>query len=101
MLLAHPGTLPRRPEGQGVTQPSELPQQIAVGAVKLTPPAAVSAYAALSNGLPFVISLLTLAYLAFQIAHGLWTWRNEWVRKREIDQQMKGRVAGYKEKAPK
>lgn len=84
-----------------MTDATDITHQLGVATAKLAPPAVVTLYAALEHGLPLVISFLTLVYLAYQIAHGFWTWRNEWLRKREIDQQMQGRVAGYNEKAPK
>lgn len=62
---------------------SGLVQQLGVGAAKLTPPAIVTLYAALSQGLPLVVSFLTLVYLAYQIGHGVWAWRNQIQDRRE------------------
>lgn len=79
----------------------DIVHQVGVSAAKVAPPIVVTIYSLVSKGLPFVISVLTLAYLSFQIAHLLWSWRNEWVRKREIAELLKGRIAPYQEKAPK
>lgn len=78
-----------------------LATQLGAAAVKSAPPVLVTLYAAVSKGLPLVISFLTLVYLAYQISHGLWTWRNEWLRKRDIDRQLSGPVAEYKPRIPK
>lgn len=77
-----------------MSEPS-FAEQVSSQAVKIAPPAVVSLYAAVSKGLPFVISFLTLVYLSIQIAHLLWKWGTEIQRKRDVDRALRGRPADY------
>lgn len=61
---------------------ASLISQASLSAAKAAPPVVVTLYALVSKGLPFVISILTLAYLSFQIAHLLWVWKGEWQARR-------------------
>lgn len=59
-----------------------LISQLGTDAAKLAPPAVVSAYAMVSQGLPVIVGFLTLIYLAVQIGHLLWVWAGEMQAKR-------------------
>jgi hypothetical protein len=61
----------------GATVSNDLISHAGREAAKAVPPVVVSAIGLIANGLPFVISLLTLIYLAVQIGHLLWVWAGE------------------------
>lgn len=77
------------PESSRPMADANLVSQATLSAAKVAPPMVVTLYAAVSKGLPFVISILTLAYLSFQIAHLLWVWMGEWQARREARKALK------------
>lgn len=62
---------------------ASLISQASLSAAKAAPPVVVTLYALVSKGLPFVISILTLAYLSLQLAHLIWVWMGERQARRE------------------
>ena len=84
------------------TQMSEdLSQQAARALASSAPPVVVTLYTLVSKGLPFIISLLTLTYLAIQISYLVNKWWREAKRRREIDRALDGPVPGYKPRIPR
>lgn len=52
-------------------------REMGVAAMKASPPAMVSVYAAVSSGLPTLVALATLVYVIVQTAHLCWKWARE------------------------